>query len=191
MKVFALCALLVSMPAWSDTLYTFAGGNYGFTWDATTQRFLGVTYETYNAFLGYPADAEGGMPVAVLPHWPYPVISLGLDCCTAFDPINNPTPSTDMSLEMIDNDGSAEQISVLYKILGFTGEMGTYSAYSGSYNLPNLTLTVSDPPVDPVPEPGSAWLTATTLVFGILATLRPAILRSACRMLRSPVKTAL
>ncbi len=178
MKVFALCLVLVSLPAWSDTLYTFEGGNYGFAWDATTRRFLDVTYETYNTFLGHPADAQGGMLVAVLPHWPYPVLSLGFDCCTAFDPINNPTPSTQMSLEMIDNDGSGEQISVLYKILGFTGEMGTYSAYSGGYNLPNLTLTVSDPPIDPTPEPGSAYLVLTTLVPGALIVKRQAILQS-------------
>lgn len=161
MKVLAFL-LLLTAPAFCDTLYTFSGSvpgytaSYGFTYDVTTGTFPGSTPAT-------PLPFDPSEVIPSFANWPWDIYYI------SFAPPSS-VPSTLMTLGMIDDDGSYEPISVSYEILGFTGDFGTYTAYgNGDYGTPqDLTLNVTDPPS--VPEPASFGLLALAGILGLCKT---------------------
>lgn len=158
MKLLA-CLLLLSTSAFCDTLYNFTGSS-SFSYDVTTGAFPEGTTVTL------PVTGETAV---ALPDWAWDIYYISFNRTEA-----NDMDSTEMELDMIDDDGSYEPITAWYTIFGFTGAFGTYTALNSmpigdtaAYGLPNeLTVNVVDPPASSVPEPASA---ALIVLAGIVA----------------------
>lgn len=162
---FLACLLFLAAPAFCDTLYTFSGSS-GFSYDATTGAFPDGTIVTL------PVTGETAV---ALPNWAWDIYYI------SFEPtVANNMDSTEMELDMIDNDGSYEPITAWYTIFGFrAGDFGTYAALNNDpigdtaeYGLPNdLTLNVTDPPANAVPEPTTFALVALVGIVGFCLRL--------------------